>query len=123
MFQRSGVAVGVGIARVGAGVGVTGVAGTSEGGAGLVVGGGVEAATGWAGGRYPTNAGGTAGRGSRRTWSSVSLRAGVAAATTEGVAVGCAAGVAPWVWEWASSVDVAVAVGSRGRCDAPAIVP
>jgi hypothetical protein len=46
MFQGSGVAVGMGIARVGVAVGVPGVDGTSEGGSGLAVGDGVKVATG-----------------------------------------------------------------------------
>ncbi len=71
----------------------------------------------------PTDCGGPAGRGSWRTWSSVSLSAGVFAEMTEGVEVACGVGVALRVWECANSVEVAAVACSVGRCEAPAIVP
>ncbi len=92
MSQASGVGVGVGFAGTGVvtGGGV-GDAGTSEGGTCVGSAGGRAAGGAYGGGLYPPVRG--AGRGSRRTWSRVSLRAGVFAATTAGEVVALGVGV------------------------------
>lgn len=123
MSQASGVGMGVGLTGTGVAASGGGVAeaGTSEGGACVGSTGGKAAGGRYGGGLYPPAGG--AGRGSCRTWSRVSLRAGVFAATTAGDAVALGAGVGVRDWERASSVSVASAGGSVGRCEAPAIVP
>lgn len=123
MSQGSGVGVGVAVAGTGvvACGDAVGDAGTSEGGAWVGSAGGRAAGGAYAGGLYPPARG--TGRGSCRTWSRVSLSAGVFAATTAGEAVALGAGVGVRDWERATSVSEAWAGTSVGRCEAPAIVP
>jgi hypothetical protein len=123
MSQASGVRVGVALAGIGvvACEDAVGDAGTSEGGACVGSDGGRAVGGADGSGLYPPARG--AGRGSCRTWSRVSLRAGVFAATTAGEAVALGAGVGVRDWERATSISVAGAGISVGRCEAPAIVP